>query len=179
MNEYNEITIELTNFCPFDCDYCSSDSINVIHDKNVWFQSIKDVKNILEDKHFKYIILSGGEPLCHPNFYWIWKECKEHCDDLIIYTNLLTHIIFNPNIIDGITKECNLNVNSDIDKIHILKRVSQGRQKRRPETHFSKNWGNKCDEDECNKFVVRKNGKMFKAPCDKYSKVKSLTNNQK
>lgn len=159
-----EITFELTNYCPHNCKFCSSNAINNNHN-DVIFIDLDTIQNILRGKKYKHIILSGGEPLSHPKFYQILNICKMHTDDVVIYSNAITHLIYNPHVIDGVYLEANITVTPETDKIHILRRVKQGREKNRPEVHLSNNHKSNCS---CNKRVVRPNGEISKHPCDKW-----------
>jgi hypothetical protein len=126
------------------------------------------IAKYLKGKFFDRIILSGGEPLSHPDFYFIIMICKKHSNDVIVYSNLITHLVYNANVIDGVYLEANLTVLDDVDKIHILKRIQQGKEKNRPEIKFSSNWTKECD---CDKRVMRPNGKLSLHPCNKYKYV--------
>ena len=161
-NKEDELTIELTNYCPHTCPYCSSNTTtNRMEADFIDFDFI--VKN-LQNRYFKRIILSGGEPLSHPKFYWILNLCKTRADDVIVYTNELTHIAYNVNIIPDIIVEANLTLRDNIKRLHVLKRIEQGREKTRPEVKFSRNWTEDCD---CNKHVILPNGQTVKSPCKK------------
>ena len=162
-----EVTFELTNFCPFNCNYCSSKSVSSFRDENIKFISIGRIREELSGKRYKHIILSGGEPLSHPNFYNIYMLCKDHSEDVVVYSNLITHRIYNANVIDGVYLEANLTLIPETRKIHILKRVCQGRESQRPEVHFSRNYTENCS---CNHRIVRPDGRTYKNPCKKYDK---------
>ena len=69
----SEITIELTDYCPHKCRFCSSNATDNISE--AVFLTYNSIKNILTNKRFDHIILSGGEPLSHPEFYRIYKLC--------------------------------------------------------------------------------------------------------
>ncbi len=159
-----EFTIELTNFCPHQCKFCSSNATNNIND--AFFLDIETIKEALKDKHFQHIILSGGEPLAHPDFYKIFNLCKKHTDDVVVYSNLITHRVYNPHAIDGVYLEANLTVTPETDKIHILRRVKQGKEANRPEVSLSRN--HKEDECQgCSHRVLRYDGKLVQTPCNK------------
>jgi organic radical activating enzyme len=158
----DELTIEITNYCPNHCKYCSS---NAIDDYNeAIFLNIEDIENNLEGKQFEHIILSGGEPLAHPKFYQILELCKLHSKDVVIYSNSITHLIYNPSVIDGIYLEANLTVLPEVDKVHILRRVKQGKEKNRPEVHLSRNFSQDCN---CNHKVIRPDGSIRRSACSK------------
>lgn len=89
--EYNkkELLIEITNKCPFNCIFCSSNSNINKHkfiDKNCFVNIIKDAKKV----GIEIIQLSGGEPFLHPNI-------KEFID-LIIGEGFLLEIYTCGNI---------------------------------------------------------------------------------
>ena len=162
----NEITFELTDFCPNHCKFCSSNVTDSFQDATFLFMGT--IKEILSDKQFEHIILSGGEPLSHPNFYNILQLCKEHSDDVVVYSNEITHLVYNLHVIDGVYLEANVTPTSETDKIHILRRVKQGKEKDRPEVHFSRNHHEDCS---CENHVVRPDGTVTRSPCDKYFTV--------
>lgn len=163
----DEITFEITDYCPYECSYCSSKSID---DKDkAEYLKLEKIKDILEGKHYEHIIISGGEPLSHPDFYEILKTCKEHSDDVIVYSNEIEHLIYNPNVIDSVYVEANLTITKETERVNILKRVKQGKEKKRPEIKFSKNWTENCS---CEDRVVRPDGKITRHPCDKFKEIK-------
>jgi organic radical activating enzyme len=161
-NESTEITLEITNYCPHNCKFCSSDTTQsygeakFLHYETIW--------NIIIHKFFDIIHLSGGEPLAHPQFYRILQLCKNHAKDVIVHTNALTHICFNAHVIDNIYVEANLTLSPDVNKLHVLKRVEQGREKTRPEVHVSSNWTQDCN---CNQLVFKPDGTTVPSPCRK------------
>ena len=161
-----EITIELTNYCNHNCLYCSS---NAITDRNkAIFIDIATVKLRIEGKQYDRINLSGGEPLSHPRFYDILELCKLNAKDVIVYTNALNHIRYNANVLDGIYLEANITILPEIDQIHILRRIKQGKERNRPEVHLSNNFECDC---ECEHIVVLPNGEIGKTPCNKHSEL--------
>ena len=166
MEKYEEITIELTNFCPHNCKFCSTDPTDDFGE--AYLLTVESIKNALKDKWFSHIILSGGEPLAHPNFYYIYQLCEQHTDDVVVYSNLIRHLIYNPHAIDGVYLEANLTVTPETDKIHILRRVKQGREANRPEIHLSRNHTEECS---CEHRVLRYDGKLVRTPCDKYTEL--------
>jgi len=162
----NEITLEITSLCPFECKYCSSNSTT---DKlNASFLSLMQIKSRLKsigNIHYDRIIISGGEPLLHPEIGEIILFCRTISDDVVIYSNLITHLVYNANVIDGVYLECNLSIPENVDKIHILKRVNQGREKMRPEVKLSKNFNSKgCN---CNNIVLLSSGDFAPSACRK------------
>lgn len=158
----NELTFELTNRCSHQCQYCSSNA----SPNGTQFLPFARVEALLRDKRFARVHLSGGEPLCHPDFWRILKLAKSHADDVVLHTNAITHIAFNPNVIDGVYVDCYLNVPPETNGVHILKRVEQGREGGRPELHASRNWQEACS---CDHRVVRPDGSITRSPCDKWA----------
>ena len=116
---------------------------------------------------FGHIILSGGEPIAHPDFYKILELCKKHTQDVVVYSNAINHLIYNSNVIDGVYLETNITILPEVDRVHILRRVKQGREKVRPEVHLSKNFLVSCSK--CGHNVLRPDGTLSKTPCDKWS----------
>lgn len=157
-----EKTFELTNYCPNTCKYCSSNTTTDIN--KAIFLDIKIIEEKLKGKIFEHIILSGGEPLAHPLFFQIYNLCKQHTNDVVVYSNLITHRVFNANVIDGVYLEANLTLPPEVDKVHILRRVKQGREINRPEVHLSHNYLENCS---CNHRVIIPSGKEVLTPCNK------------
>ena len=162
-----ELTIEITDYCPNNCSYCSSFSGP---EKNT-FIDVKKVEEILKDKIWDRINISGGEPLAHPNFYQILILCKRHVTDrtgiVAVYTNALECILYNANILPGIRLEANLPVVPGVEKIHILKMIPQGYERQRPDIHYSKNWDHK-DCQNCGHNIVKPDGSIAQSPCNKW-----------
>ena len=159
---FSEITIELTDYCPERCSYCSSRTTTDYYSAK-WIDFGK-VHLFLECKHLERIILSGGEPLAHPDFYRILQMAKKHAKDVVVYTNAITHICYNANVIDGIYVAANLTINDSTAKVKILKRVDQGRESTRPEVSFSGNFDGRCP---CNSPVMLPDGEIMPSPCNK------------
>ncbi len=157
-----EITFELTNFCRENCRYCSSDTTDRVEDAT-WL-SIAEVRRHLKGRLFEHIILSGGEPLAHPEFYAIHALCEGFTNDVVVYSNLITHRIYNAGVIDGVYLEAKLTVTPETQQIGVLKRIEQGRETRRPQVTFSRNHDGPCD---CIHRVIRPDGRVGSAPCSK------------
>lgn len=158
-----EITFELTNYCPHNCAYCSSDATDKRDEAT--YLDFDHIAVELFGTRYDRIILSGGEPLSHPLFYDILQLCKKHTDDVVIYSNAITHTIYNHNVIDGVYLEANMTVLPEVDKVHVLRRVKQGKEKNRPEVHLSRNFSEDC---ECDHIVVRPDGNYGTQPCNKW-----------
>ncbi len=99
-----ELLIEITNKCPFNCLFCSSNSNthkDLFFEKNLLFDIISDAKEI----GIEIIQLSGGEPFLHPNI--------EEFIDFIIQKNLFLEIYTCGNIYK---KNCYLPIPNEILK---------------------------------------------------------------
>ncbi len=157
-----EITFEITNYCPHECKYCSSNTTSNFKKANFIDKSI--ILKYLHKKRFNRINISGGEPLSHPDFYQIYNWCKSVSNDVVVYSNLITHRIYNANVIDGVYLEANITLLPETDKIHILRRVKQGRELNRPEVCLSRNYKQDCT---CNHRVMTPEGIIVLTPCNK------------
>lgn len=162
----SEVTLELTNYCPHDCPYCSSNTTQDF-DKAVWLEP-KKVEALLADRWFDHIVLSGGEPLSHPQFYQIYRLCEQHTPDVVVYSNLIRHLAYNTNVIDGVYLEASVTLTPETRHLRVLKRVEQGRESKRPQVTFSRNHDGWCD---CGHHVVKPDGAIVKSPCSKEVKL--------
>jgi organic radical activating enzyme len=158
----SELTIEITDYCPHACAYCSSNAKQDRTDSR--FLSFDRIRNILYGHRYDRIIISGGEPLAHPHFYDILQLCQKYSDDVAVYSNAIKHLVYNQSVIDGVYLEANVTVLPEVDKVHILRRVKQGKEKNRPEVHLSRNFGEDCS---CDHRVVRPTGEISISPCNK------------
>ena len=159
-----EVTIEITNYCPHSCSYCSS----LAGKSGADYLTIEQIKEFLNEEEFDRINISGGEPLAHPNFYNILQLCKSYVEPrtgfVAVYTNEFDCIMYNANIKPGVRVEANLPVLPNTDNIHVLKMVEQGFEKQRPDIHYSCNWNN-CNG--CNNKVLKSNNIIAESPCKK------------
>jgi len=167
-----EITFELTNYCPYDCKFCSSDITNnrrkaIYLDPLKLYTKLEEVTNHMKDK-LEHIILSGGEPMSHPDFYNILETCKLYSDDVVVYSNAITHLIYNSHVIDGVYLEANMTLSPEVDRLHVLRRVKQGKEANRPEIKLSRNFHEDCS---CDHRIMRPDGSVCRAPCDKWNKI--------
>lgn len=162
-----ELTVEITDFCPHSCSYCSSEA----GPSKRTFLSIGKIKTILGKKTWDVINISGGEPLAHPDFWKILQFCKTKVTArtgvVTVYTNALESIRYNASVIPGVRVEANLAVIPGTSKVHVLKMVNQGCEARKPEVHFSRNWL-KLGCKGCQHAVIRPDGKMVASPCRKH-----------
>lgn len=175
-----EVTIEITNYCPNNCDYCSTDA----GEDKLQHLSIIDIKVFLDDSvkmcggdEINRLNISGGEPLAHPEFYKILELCKVFTKNIWVYTNAITQIIYNTDIIKEIKVEANaclvpgrdVYIPENADKVHLLQLVPQGRAKNMKPAKFHVS-GNIIGEHkcaECNHKLLQANGKIVSAPCKK------------
>ena len=68
-----EYTIEITQYCLHNCNYCSTNATeNGIHINIEIIKQFLKSNNILATDR---INISGGEPLSHPKFYDILQLC--------------------------------------------------------------------------------------------------------
>ena len=160
-----EITFEFTNYCEHNCKFCSSNATNELGKAK--YINFSDIHRHLNQRYDR-INISGGEPLAHPNFYSLFTMIKKYTDDIVVYSNLITHRRYNSQAIDGVYLEATVTVTPETDKVSILRRVKQGREADRPEVHLSCN--NKMD-CSCEHRVVRPDGSVGATPCNKYKMV--------
>lgn len=174
-----EVTIEITDYCPNNCDYCSTNA-GLKGEQKLTFD---DVETFLEEVKLKSgpikrINISGGEPLSHPDFYRILNLCKEvACLNVWVYTNAITQLIYNADIIDEVKVEANVclvpgkksYIPKNADKVHLLQLVPQGRAKdmKPAKFHVSGNIIGEHKCAECNHRLLQANGKIMDAPCKK------------
>lgn len=173
-----EVTIEITDHCPNHCDYCSTEAApgksKHVHPADIEFF----LTNVIESgKRISRINISGGEPLSHPNFYVILQLCKTFTDDVWVYTNAITQILYNTDIVKEIKVEANaclvpgrnVYIPKNVDKVHLLQLVPQGRAKdmRPAKFHVSGNIIGEHKCAECNHMLLQADGKIMEAPCKK------------
>ena len=175
----SEITIEITNYCPYDCSFCSSNASPT--GKHLEFEKIKKFleENLVKANAivFERINISGGEPLAHPDFYKILQLCNKLSNNVVVYTNAIKTIAYNTAVI----KELNVKANvclipaSDVYipkgsfKIHLLKFISQGRGKSIQEVNMSCS-SNLCGSEKCESctnLTLKANGEIVPCPCKK------------
>jgi organic radical activating enzyme len=158
-----EYTIEITDFCPHECSYCSSQA----SPDGASFLSLEKIAEVLNGKEFDRINISGGEPLAHPQFWQILQLAKKHALAVAVYTNALTWICYNATVLkSGVRVDANVPISEGTHTVRILKKVPQGRELERPEVKFSHNWTEECSD--CGHRVLRADGVEVKSPCNKY-----------
>lgn len=163
-----EITIEITDYCPNQCAYCSS---NAGPDQSTFLPYDWLVTNFANSsKTWDRINISGGEPLAHPDFWKILQLCKKYVTPrmglVAVYTNAFECIVFNANIIPGVRVEANVPILPNTDQVHVLKMLQQGLEAKRPQITCSHNWDHKCEN--CGHLVVRPDRSIDSSPCKKH-----------
>jgi organic radical activating enzyme len=165
-----EYTIEITTYCPHNCNYCSTKATqDGIH---IDIEIIKQFLNSNKIKATDRLNISGGEPLAHPKFWDILQMCKQITPDVWVYTNALTQIRYNTSVIEEIRVEANvcLTPGEDVyipknaDKVHLLQLIPQGRANNMKNINVSLSG---CDCSSCNHKVLQADGQIVEAPCKK------------
>ena len=166
-----EYTIEITQYCPHNCNYCSTNAT-----ENGTHINIETIKQFLYNYNSilatDRINISGGEPLSHPKFYEILQLCKQLTPDVWIYTNELTQIRYNTSVIKEIQVEANVclmpgedvYIPKNAHNVHLLQFVPTGRGKNIKSIDVRLS-GENCIE--CNHKVLQADGKIVDAPCKK------------
>jgi organic radical activating enzyme len=160
-----EITIEITNYCPHNCEFCSS--MTTDNKDDAYWLSKEQVWDIIKNNVYDVVIISGGEPLAHTQFYDILQLCNNYAKHVIVYTNAIKHLAYNTHVLPVITVEKAVIIEDSVDKVRHLKLIPHGRQATRPESTWSRNFTNKCDQ--CNHKVVRPDGIKDDSPCCKHN----------
>jgi len=168
-----ELTIEITQYCEYNCDYCSSNASE--EGKHLAFDIIKNFLD--QHENVNRINISGGEPLSHPEFYKILKYCKTFTDNVWIYTNAIDRIIYNTNIIKEIQLEANVclvpgthvYLPANTNRTHLLQLIRQGRAKdmKVGNFHISRNLIGCGACEKCNHFLLQADEKIVSGPCKK------------
>ena len=165
-----EYTIEITSYCPHNCNYCSTKATECgIHTNIETIKQFLNSNNILATDR---INISGGEPLAHPKFYKILQMCKELTPDVWVYTNALSQIRYNTSVIEEVKVEANVclvpgedvYIPKNVDKVHLLQLIPQGRAKNIKSINVSLSG---CDCNNCNHKVLQADGQIVEAPCKK------------
>jgi len=162
-----ELTLELTDYCPFDCSFCSSNTTDEL--TRARYLDFALAKRLIAKTEADIIHLSGGEPMAHPFFFTILRLCQEAVGrrNVRVQTNMLEWIACNLHVCPGVRVEGQ--ITPDVDDIRVLKRVRQGRERAEPVVRFSRNWAGECAGD-CGHLVVRPDGTTASAPCRKEEK---------
>lgn len=85
-NEKRIVYIEITNRCNLQCRYCYNDS-NIMNYNNMTLDEINKIVEFINNNKNISLVISGGEPLLHPQFSNILDFIKKNKYDAMIYTN--------------------------------------------------------------------------------------------
>jgi len=172
-----EVTIEITQYCNYNCDYCSSNA--TINGKYLPKKRIlKFLNKVKKGEEIFRINISGGEPISHPDFYEILMYCYNITANVWIYTNVIRQIIYNSDIVKELKVEANvclapghfIYIPKNVNKVHLLKLVRQGRAINYREVNMSVSSNllkehNNCDN--CNHILLQADGQIVESPCKK------------
>ncbi len=173
-----EVTIEITNYCPNKCDYCSTHASRRGHLKVTQEEINIFLNKTSSENDITRINISGGEPLSHPDFYEILCLCKSYTKNVWVYTNAIKQIIYNTDIVKEIKVEANVcltpgrevYIPENADKVHLLQLVKQGRAKDMVPANIKVSGNiprNDCSCDNCKHLVLQANRKAVLGPCRK------------
>ena len=187
-----ERTIESVNWCSFDCSYCSTDCVRDLETgdyRELLFQQVVEHMHEAKEDGVSIIHVSGGEPLVHNDIGWILLEARHVFGrGVVLHSNLVPQIAYNPNVLEGVDVHCYMTP-KDIDTVHVLKRIRQGREARapisrlleadfrrvregkEPRVHCSSNWRHRC-AGQCGHLVVRADNTVVAGPCMKTAKAR-------
>lgn len=90
----NEAVIEITDYCNFTCKHCDSDNNN---SKNMTEEVFQKLLEIFKQKQVFRVIITGGEPLLHPNILEFARCISMNDISVVIQTN---GYLLSPNIIN-------------------------------------------------------------------------------
>ena len=170
-----EVTIEITDYCPNKCDYCSTNA-DPIRKNIIGLKEIKEFLNTIDS--IDRINISGGEPLSHPDFYRILELCESHTDNVWVYTNAIKQMMYNTDIIKEVKVEANVcltpgrsvYIPENVDKVHLLQLVKQGRAKDMEPANIKASGNiprNNCSCDNCDHILLQADRRVVPAPCKK------------
>ncbi len=75
------VEVELTEQCNLKCKFCYNSQNPLISEK------IFDVIELMHEQGVMEVILTGGEPISHPQFVAILDKCCEYFDKVMVQTN--------------------------------------------------------------------------------------------
>ena len=169
-----EVTIEITQFCEEECEYCSS--MASPEGQHLPLETIMVFLDSMEG--ITRINISGGEPLSHPDFYKIIRRCYEITDDVWVYTNTIKQLRYNADVIKEVTVEANVCLVPGTFKyiplnnpVRLLPMVPTGRAKDLStnkvyaSNSFYRDESHSCDE--CRNIVLQADGQIVESPCKK------------
>jgi organic radical activating enzyme len=172
-----ELTLEITNYCPNECEYCSTWASRKGYYK-LSKREINEFLNKFDQGKITRINISGGEPLSHPDFYEILSLCKAYTKNVWVYTNAVPQIMYNTDIVKEIKVEANVclvpgkkvYIPKDASKVHLLQLVKQGRASNMDPANITASGNiprNECMCEECDHIVFQADRKVVGPPCKK------------
>lgn len=175
-----ELTIEITNYCPHSCPFCSSNATP--EGKHLDFSDIEKFlfNNVPKGKKvapfYNRINISGGEPPAHPDFWKIKKLCDKLAKEVHVYTNEIEYLEFNSNVLKKVHISGNVCVvpghNAHIPtcsfQVKLLKFIPQGRGKgiKDVKVSASRNLCGTCPGN-CGNLTLLSSGEVVPSPCRK------------
>lgn len=75
------VELELTELCNLRCSFCYNSQKPIVSDK------VEQIINRLSEENVLEIILTGGEPMSHPQFFDILSNCCKKFPKVMIQTN--------------------------------------------------------------------------------------------
>ena len=84
MVKIKSIWINLTSVCNNRCQYCydAGNSAN-----NISIDMFDEIINLIKPLHIERLLLIGGEPTLHPEFFELANKCKDVAESLTVVTN--------------------------------------------------------------------------------------------
>ncbi len=160
-----EFTIEITDYCPFDCPFCSTDTKDS-REAATWMSVMRASRLLQEGEEAgrEIVHISGGEPLFHRDIgHILWEAAHLFgFENVWLHTNLIRNVATNFHAAPTVQFHA-FGTPEGYDQIHLVKRVCQGRDKR-PEVSFSRNFDEVCD---CDHYLIRADGMRVLGPCRK------------
>ncbi len=172
-----EVTVEITNRCPFECPTCSSSSTP--DGKHLDYEIIIEFLDSIKD--ISIINISGGEPMLHPRVGDIVLYCLSRASEVWFCSNFVRFLRYNTHIFKEVVVNANVLLipgeEAYIPKIkhRILKLIPQGRAINYKEIdctvshNFNRSESHDCEN--CNHILLRADGKIVKAPCKKDEEI--------
>ena len=93
--------LEVTHKCNYDCKHCY---VKAPQDREMSLENVEKILEILKANRFRKIVVTGGEPLLHPNIKEIIKLIKEYGFKLVLITNgtLVKKVNIDYKLIDAV-----------------------------------------------------------------------------
>jgi organic radical activating enzyme len=164
-----ELTLELTDYCPHSCEFCSS----VAGPLKTQYLDRDIALSRIEETDAEVIHLSGGEPLAHPDFYTILctAQAKVGAGNVRVQSCAIRWLAYNYRAVSDVRVEAYV-VPQGVDILRVVKRINQGREARRPSVKWSRAWAGACaNTGRCGHKVIRPDGACVRAPCAKADEI--------